>query len=152
MKKVVRKANFLATTLAILVTSVLTLSGTGLVEELNSIPEPAMLPATSEPTVESLPKPTAESMLARVQDADTPYTLKEFDPPGGYAAASPITFEMNRDGDEKTVSMRDAPLKARDLPKASDNNELALWFGILAGSLTLLIAVVIAARKRRVAQ
>ena len=96
---------------------------------------------------------TSEPMvLEGILNADTTYTLKELAAPDGYAVASPIAFEVNRDGSEKTVIMRDALLKVSDLPKTSDNNELALWLGILAGSLALLIAVAIAVRKRRSAR
>ena len=92
---------------------------------------------------------TEPMVLEGLLNVDTNYTLKELDAPDGYAIAKPITFTVNRDGSSKIIIMRDALLTESDLPKTSDESGLALWLGIMAGSLALLIAVAVVARKRR---
>ena len=80
--------------------------------------------------------------------AGAKYTLVEITAPKGFKIAESITFTVNKDGKLQTVIMRD---KYADsiLPKTGDGDNMALWIGMMALSLTITLTGTVLLRKKK---
>lgn len=89
---------------------------------------------------------TPYRIVAKLIAGET-YTLIEEAAPKGYLIADSITFKVNLDGTPQTITMFD-DFEESELPETGDDANMALWIGIMAGSLALIAAAVVFIRKK----